>query len=282
MQIANWQDYLADKQAGEHSVSGSVKILKDLYSPQLDNQRDILVYLPAAYATGDTHYPVIYMHDGQNLFDAQTSFAGEWQVDETLLRLEMEGIAAIIVGINNIGPERLNEYSPFQHPRLGGGKGDAYLDFIVQTVKPLIDAEFRTRPEREHTGIMGSSMGGLISLYGFFSQRETFGFVGVMSPSLWFASRAIFPYLRSQPFRAGKVYIDMGTAEYGMPRWQKYLPRRMFDKNCTDTRQLYADLKQKGYQSDDTIRYIEDEGAVHNESAWARRLPDALRFLLRG
>ncbi len=281
MEIATWQDYLADKSAGEHTVSGDVKIFKDLYSPQLANQRDVLVYLPADYATGAAHYPVIYMHDAQNLFDAHTSFAGEWQVDETLLALEPDGIAAIAVGLANIGPERLNEYSPFHNPRLGGGKGAAYLDFIVQTVKPLIDSQFRTRPDRDHTGLIGSSMGGLISLYGFFSQPQTFGFAGVLSPALWFADRAIFPYIQQQPYHPGRLYLDMGTAEYSTSRWQKLVPTRIYNPSCSDTRRLYADLTRKGYQPDRDIRYIEATGAGHNETAWARRLPDALRFLLR-
>lgn len=281
MEIATWQDYLADKSAGEHTISGDIKILKDLYSPQLENHRDILIYLPAAYETGAAHYPVIYMHDGQNLFDAHTSFAGEWQVDETLLALENDGIVAIVVGLPNIGPERLNEYSPFHNPRLGGGKGAAYLDFIVQTVKPLIDSQFRSLPDRAHTGILGSSMGGLISLYGFFSQPQTFGFAGVLSPALWFADRAIFPYIQRQPYHPGRLYLDMGTAEYPVKNWQKLVPARIYNPSCADTRRLYADLKHKGYQPEVTLRYVEDAGAAHNEVAWARRLPDALRFLLR-
>ena len=276
--MQEWQNY--NTLHRDHTVAGSLRVLRGVHSPQLGNERDILVYLPTAYAASDQHYPVVYMHDGQNLFDAYTSFAGEWQVDETLLQLEHEGLAAIVVGLPNTGENRLNEYSPFAQPGLGGGQGDAYLDFIVQTVKPLIDATFRTLPQREHTMLMGSSMGGLISLYGFFRHPDIFGRAGVMSPALWFARKAIFPYVRQQPHRPGKIYLDMGTAEYPMRGWRMFVPRRIANPSCVDSRDMRDLLVRLGYREGDSLRYVEDEGAIHNESAWARRLPDALRFLL--
>ena len=123
-------------------------------------------------------------------FDNATSYAGEWGVDETMQLLSHEeGLEAIIIALPNMGVERVDEYSPFVMPRLGGGRGYDYMRFLVETVKPLVDATFRTMPEREHTGIMGSSLGGLISLYGYFSHIDTFGFSGVMSPSLWFVPK---------------------------------------------------------------------------------------------
>jgi predicted alpha/beta superfamily hydrolase len=273
-----WHDY-QDIQT-EHTVSGTLKVLPDFESPQLHNRRTILVYLPNNYAISDKQYPVLYMHDGQNLFDAHSSFAGEWQVDETMQRLESEGIEAIIVGIANQDQERLDEYSPFRDPRHGGGKGERYLDFIADTLKPRIDADFRTLPERAHTGIMGSSMGALISLYGYFYRPETFGFAGAMSPALWFARGAIFPYLLRQSYIPGKIYLDAGTAESAR-RFSRFLPRHISQPVVSDARRAADILLRLGYQSPNEARYVEADGAVHHESAWAHRLPDVLRFLLK-
>lgn len=273
MSSPNWLDYREWKI--EHTVSGTVMVLPEVWSPQLENQRELLVYLPASHHKSSRRYPVIYMHDGQNLFDALTSFAGEWYVDETMMDLEQEGLEAIIVGIPNMGENRLNEYSPFKQGRMGGGRGDPYLDFIVQTVKPLIDASFFTLPEREHTGILGSSMGGLISLYGFFNRPQIFGMAGAMSPAFWFGQRAIFPYVKNAPYAPGKIYLDAGTQEaHG-----RQLISRKYTWSVADAAKEMRDLLvSKGYG--ESVLYVEEEGAPHHESAWARRLPDALRWLL--
>lgn len=273
----NWQDY-PDIQT-EHTVIGTLKALPDFESPQLGNRRTLLVYLPNSYATSDRHYPVVYMHDGQNLFDARTSFAGEWQVDETMQRLEGDGIEAIIVGIPNMGRARMDEYSPFRDNRHGGGKGERYLDFIADTLKPRIDADFRTLPDRAHTGIMGSSMGALISLYGYFYRADTFGFAGAMSPAFWFGGGAIFPYLLQQSYIPGKIYLDAGTAEVAR-RFARILPRHLSQPVVSDARRAADILLRLGYSAPSEVRYVQDDGAAHNETAWARRLPDALRFLL--
>jgi predicted alpha/beta superfamily hydrolase len=271
----DWQDYPAQ----QHTISGTVKVLADLPSPQLGNRRDLLVYLPRSYAVSDRHYPVLYMHDGQNLFDVYTSFAGEWQVDETMQQLEREGIEWIVVGIPNAGEDRLAEYSPFPDLKHGGGRGDLYLDFVVDTIKARIDADFRTLPGREHTGIMGSSMGGLISLYGFFSRPDVFGCAGVMSPAFWYGGRAIFPYILKQSYVPGKIYLDAGTAEVSRP-FSRWLPKHIGQPVCADARRMYDILRRLGYQERAELSYIEEAGALHNEAAWARRLPAALRFLL--
>ena len=245
---------------------GNVRVLAGVYSPELGNTRDVQVYLPPSYANSGRHYPVVYMHDGQNLFDVSTSFAGEWRVDETFERIGREGVEAIVVAIPNMGPQRLEEYSPFHDPRRGGGRGDAYLDFIVRTLKPAVDARFRTRAERTHTGIIGSSMGGLISLYGFFRHPEVFGFAGSMSPSLWFADRAIFRDVASRQGWAGKVYLDIGTGE---GRAQ-----------IRNTRLMARLLRQTAARPRLSVMYVEDKGAHHNESAWSGRFERAVRFLL--
>ena len=205
MNITNsWHAYAAHPWG--HTVVGDVRTLDSIYSPELRNQRKLYVYLPPSYAQSDRHYPVIYMQDGQNLFDQALSYAGEWQVDETMEALSREGIEAIVVGVPNAGVRRIDEYSPFKDQRLRkGGRGDWYVAFLANTVKPLIDRDFRTLPEREHTGVLGSSMGGLISLYALFCRPEVFGFAGAMSPSLWFAHEAIFPYVQQADARPGRI-----------------------------------------------------------------------------
>ena len=153
--MSEWRDYSRWDQAasGFRAASGRLLFYDGVHSPQLANERHILVHLPADYETARRHYPVIYMHDGQNLFDPHTSYAGEWGVDDALALLGGDGLAAIVVGIPNMGERRIGEYSPFADPRHGGGDGAAYLDFIATTLKPLIDRAFRTFPDRHHTGI---------------------------------------------------------------------------------------------------------------------------------
>lgn len=265
-----WKNYLELRAA--HTVTGELRVLEQLYSPQLDNSRDILVHLPPSYHTSALRqYPVLYMHDGQNLFDDVTSFSGEWHVDETMHSLAAEGKEAIIVGLPNLGDQRIHEYNPFDHPRFGAGRGDAYLAFITETVKPIIDRDFRTLPDRMHTGIAGSSMGGLISLYGYFRCPQVFGLLGCFSPSLWVGGGQLIDYLVRQPFYGGRIYLDMGGREFS-ERWSAYVYQA--------TRQLRDLLAQKGYRLGDNLKYVEDDEAAHNEAAWAHRLPDALRFLL--
>src|SRR5256884_168296 len=153
-----------------HARKGRLVVLPSVPSPELDNRRDLYIYVPAAPARGDSRYPVIYMQDGQNLFDPALSFAGTWGVDEALSWTSRRGLDAIVVGIPNMRDARIAEYDPFM------GTGDRYLDFVTHTVKPIVDAQFPTLPDRRHTGIAGSSMGGLISLYAFFRYSESFGF----------------------------------------------------------------------------------------------------------
>lgn len=254
-----WLDYKAQERY--HTVVGEMRLLRDVWSPQLQNNRDVLVLLPPSYHQQiDRRYPVIYMHDGQNLFDRATGYAGqEWEVDETLQNLSSEGIEAIVVGLPNTGAARITEYNPFHHIR--GGRGEDYLNFIADTVKPVIDRDFRTQSDHDHTGIMGSSMGGLISIYGYFYRSDVFGFAGAMSPSVWFGGNTLYDYIYNRPFNPGKIYLDNGTRE-------------------NSARKLNMVLVDRGYRPDETLRYVVEKDGEHNEQAWARRLPDALRFLL--
>lgn len=264
--LAGWRDYAMTAEEG-HTVVGTVKVLAGVESPQLGNRRDLLVYLPPSYARGDRRYPVIYMHDGQNLFDRATSFGEAWEVDQTLEDASQQGLEAIVVAIPNLGEHRLDEYSPWPDPgHKQGGKGDAYADFIVQTVKPVIDRDFRTRPEREATGIAGSSMGGLISLYTFFRNPETFGFTGVMSAAFWFGAHRIYKYVEERPFAGGRVYLDVGTSEG--------------PQEVADVRRMKTLLEAKGYRTGRDLLFFVEMGGQHNEKAWQRRLRKALHFLL--
>lgn len=261
LKVAEWQDYRLWRGGGYNTVVGELVVLPAVFSPQLHNTRDLLALLPPSYHHDlNKRYPVIYMHDGQNLFDRATGFAGhEWEVDETMLKLAREGLEAIIIGIPNT-PERFREYNPMPHD--WGGYGDTYLSFIIDTIKPLVDGAFRTLPDRQHTGLMGSSMGGLISLYGFFQRSDTFGLAGVMSPSLWVGAGAIYHYVEQRPFVDGKIYLDNGTREQS-------------------ARKMNTTLIGKGYTAGTNLMYVAEPDGEHNEAAWSRRLPDALRFLLK-
>lgn len=264
-----WRNF---KSGQPHTVVGTLLVSEPLASAQLGNARELFVWLPNGYEREpQKRYPVLYMHDGNNLFDAYTSFAGEWRVDETLTVLEDEGIEAIVVGIPN-NEQRMSEYSPFADARLklAAGRAEDYLQWIVNDVKPLIDGAFRTRPERDHTGIVGSSMGGLVSLYGFLRHPQTFGVVGALSPSHWFGHGQMLKMVTETPFVGGRVYLDIGGRE-----------GRFGARYMQGVRRLADAFLQKGYVEGETLCYIEDAQGKHNEEAWARRLPHALRFLLK-
>ena len=249
--------------AGDRSLR---RVLPGVRSPQRGTERDLDVFLPPSYRRGKSRYPVIYMQDGQNLADPHRAFAGTWELERAIRTLAERDIEAIVVGIPNMGGARINEYTPFVDAKAGGGDGDAYLAFVERTIKPLIDRRFRTRPEREATGIFGSSLGGLISLYAFFRAPETFGFAGTMSPSLWFAGRAMVSYVERDGNPPGRLYVDVGTEEGA--------------GTIRDARELVAILHAKGF-GDDRLRFVIDEGGRHEEGHWARRLVPALEFLLR-
>jgi predicted alpha/beta superfamily hydrolase len=248
------------------NVVGNIRRLAGVESPELGNRRDVFVYLPPSYASSARHYPVLYMQDGQNLFDHAISFAGEWHVDETMERVAPEGIEAIVVGVPNMGTERALEYGPFRDDRVGGGRGDAYLAFLTNTLRPLVDSQFRTRREAECTGIMGSSMGGLISLYAFLVRPDVFGFAGVMSASLWFGRGSIFGVAASVGHWPGRLYLDTGTGEGRNQVRQTREMARLLRRQCRHPRRQ--------------LRYIEDRGAGHNEAAWSARFERAIRWLL--
>jgi predicted alpha/beta superfamily hydrolase len=190
--------------AATHVATFSIEV------PQLKTTRVIWVYLPINYATTTKKYPVIYMHDGQNLFDAKTSYAGEWNIDETLDSIKAQ---VIVIGIENGRDKRIEELTPFKNEKYGGGNADAYLDFIVTTLKPKIDATYRTKSNAHNTCIMGSSLGGLASFYAAIKYPNIFGKVGCFSPSFWFGRNEMKNLLANTKNFNTKVYFLCGDNE---------------------------------------------------------------------
>jgi predicted alpha/beta superfamily hydrolase len=254
-----------------HSLNATLHRLEQFRSAFLPTDRDVLVWLPPGYAVElDRRYPVLYMHDGQNLFDPDTAFQpGEhWRVGESAAELIAAGQLEplIIVGIDNTGEERIHEYTPTKDARLGGGLADEYGRLLIEELKPLIDRTYRTRPEAAHTGLAGSSLGGLVTLHLGFSHPGVFGHLAALSPSVWWDRRTILTTVRqARPKPALRLWVDMGTAE----------GRRGLD----DARLLKAALVGAGYVEGADLHYAEYEGATHSESAWAQRVGPMLTWL---
>ena len=179
-------------------------------SKQLGYAKKIWIYLPKNYELTKKKYPVIYMHDAQNLFDATTSFVGEWNVDEKLDSLNAQ---VIIVGIEHGNEKRMEELTPYKNAKYGGGNADNYLDFIVKTLKPEIDKKYRTKTNTRNTGIMGSSLGGLVSYYAILKYPEVFGKAGVFSPAFWFNRKEIIALTEKTLKLKTKIYFLCGDNE---------------------------------------------------------------------
>jgi predicted alpha/beta superfamily hydrolase len=275
--ITAFAGQLASAQERKPSRTGTFQMHARFASKFLAQERDILVYLPPGYET-DTkrRYPVLYMHDGQNLFDGATSFipGQEWRVDETAQRLISEQTITplIIVGIYHTGVHRLKEYTPTPTQRFPeAGKADAYGRMLVEELKPFIDRAYRTRKGAQDTGLCGSSLGGLVSLYLGLKYPDVFGKLALVSPSLWWDNRLMLKQVQAIQRRPRlRIWLDMGTRE-GSPIDAA--------ENIADARALRDALLQKGWQSEKDLTYLEAEGAQHNEAAWAARIEPILRFL---
>ena len=178
-------------------------------APQLDTVKKIYVYLPLNYETSNKKYPVIYMHDAQNLFDEKTSYVGEWKIDETLDSLKAN---VIVIGIEHGNQKRLDELTPYKNEKYGGGKADLYLDFIVSELKPYVDKNYRTKSNKRNTAIMGSSLGGLVSFYAGLKYPKVFGKVGCFSPSFWYSDE-IYKLTENKKKINTKIYFMCGSDE---------------------------------------------------------------------
>ena len=267
--------------AGKAGLPGSLKVAPGFKSPQLGNRRDVLVWLPPGHEKLGP-LPVLYMQDGQNLFDPATSFAGHWAVAETMATLARQGLPAIAVGIPNAGTRRVLEYSPFVDSRYGGGLGEFYLQFLADTLKPQVDASFRTRPEPAATGLVGSSLGGVIALYGIARRPDVFGLCAALSPSCWFARQALNRHLTHLRRAEGRFYLDVGLAERGRARRRDARQNAGSKRYSNAVERVAKKLSKKGLAAGSDLLFVVDPRGEHNEYYWRRRLPLALKFLLAG
>jgi predicted alpha/beta superfamily hydrolase len=254
------------------TLTGKFNLHHHFASRFLANERELIIYLPPGYdRDSQTRYPVLYFHDGQNLFDGATSYlAGqEWQLDETAERLIQQQVLPplIIVGINNAGAERINEYTPSLDARFNkGGKADLYGRFLVEEVKPFIDQHYRTLPDAAHTGLGGSSLGGLVSLYLGLKYPTVFQRLAIVSPSVWWDNQIIVQLVAQLPQKLNsRIWLDIGTNE-GVDA-------------VPNTRLLRDKLLGKGWQEGQDLQYYEAPLAPHNEAAWAARTDRILTFL---
>ena len=237
-----------------------------------DKPRTIRVWLPPDYESAkDRRYPVLYMHDGQNLFDAATAGFGEWQVDEAFIHLlsERKVEPAIVVGVDNGGNDRIAEMT-FVKDHDRGGNAMPYEAFIVHTVKPFIDETYRTKPDRDHTLMGGSSLGALVSLEIARHNPMTFGKLLVVSPSLWWANEQLTRELAVDASALGgmKIWIDIGRKEIPDPKASLAL--------VGTAQRLDLVLSAANV----THQLVIDDQGEHNEKSWARRFPDAMAYLL--
>ena len=245
------------------------------HSEFLTFDRDVVVFLPPGYQKSVRRHPVLYLHDGQNLFEPETAFVkGEhWRVAETAMALIEAGQIEplIIVGIYNTGRQRINEYTHTFDRRRGGGDADAYARFILEELKPFVDSTYRTLTDRSHTSLGGSSLGGLVTLYIGLKHPEAFSALAVMSPSVWWDRRSILREVRRALPPRARIWLDMGTRESRGDA----SARRVVE----DARLLRVGLVKAGWQEDVDLHYEEIEGGTHSERAWGDRFGRVMEWL---
>lgn len=258
--IAGWKDNFPDKVI-KHSASNNVKIIDTaFYIPQLKRKRRVWVYLPENYK--QYSYPVLYMQDGQNVFDDATAYAGEWGVDEFLDSAILK--SCIVVAIDNGGDKRLNEYCPYDMAKFGKGEGGQYVDFLVKTLKPYIDKKYRTLKDSKHTFIAGSSMGGLISMYAILKYPKVFGGAGVFSPAFWVGPQIFDDIIKKGTNVKGKIYFYAGKQE-----GETMVPDM-----------LKAFERMVSVSKSKMTTVIRDDGK-HNEPTWRKEFPLFYEWILK-
>ncbi|WP_372768281.1 alpha/beta hydrolase [Lutibacter sp.] len=257
------QNTVEKKSTASENVS---VIQKEFVIPNLNEiSHKVWIYLPPNYHNSTKKYPVIYMHDAQNLFDAATSYAGEWEVDEALNKLfKKTGKGFIIVGIENTGEERINEYTPWKNKKYGGGKGNIYMDFIANTLKSYIDSNYRTKTKQKHTGLIGSSLGGLISYYGGLQYPNTFGKIGALSTSFWFSEKVEDFTKEKGNLKNVKLFLLVGGKEG--------------DDTDKDTKKMEKLLLKTGFKPLNLKTKINPEGK-HNEAFWRSEFLEVITWL---
>lgn len=257
--IAAWKDQVS-LEPMRSTASSNVSVMDTAFDmPELGAKRRVWIYLPADYQSGNKHYPVLYMHDGQNLFDASTGYAGEWGVDECLDSIKN---SCIVVGVDHGGNDRMLEYNIYQSS-FGKPKGEAYLRFLVNTLKPFIDKNYRTLKEARNTFIAGSSMGGLISYFAVMKYPHVFGKAGVFSPSFWICKKTLLKEIESRKSKMPvKIFFIAGDNE----------SPSMVD----DMKEIIAATKKKGADCATTVI----EKGTHSERSWRTQLPSFFNWLL--
>lgn len=261
--IAGWEDFV-----GTTTVTPHVKVLdSNFYMPQLNRTRRIWVVLPSDYFETTISYPVLYLHDGQNLFNAGTSFSGEWSVDESIINEVTSPCAKVIImGIDNGGANRLNEYAPWANSQYNaGGQGDEYAAFVVETLKPFVDSYFRTLPDRINTGVGGSSLGALISAYMLFTYPEVFSKAALFSSAYWFNPEIYSLAENHEVYPDTRIYHVCGTNEGN-------------GSVLEDQNDMINSLNQVGYDSGqlEDLDWIDGQ---HSEWFWDREFPAAADWL---
>ena len=253
-----------------HTLTGDIRTHEDFHSRYLEYDRTVVVYLPPAYdqATAD-RYPVLYLHDGQNVFDQATSFGEEWHVDETAQELILAGRIdpIIVVGIYNTGDHRIDEYTPTAGAKDGkGGGADNYGRMLVEELKPFIDETYKTFPGAANTAIGGSSLGGLLTMHLGLKYPTAFGKLAVLSPSVWWDDRVILTEVEAISGKLPqRIWLDAGMREG--------------EKTIADARLLRDALVAKGWTLGEDLAYLEAEDGEHNEKSWAARVAPVLEFL---
>lgn len=263
--VQNWRNQIPTQEK-PHTLSPQVQVMDTAFSLKaMGVKRRVWLYLPKDYATSGKQYPVLYMHDGQNVFDAYTAAYGEWGVDEMLDSLEEKGGKnCIVVAIDHGGATRLTDYNPYNNFMYGKGKGRLYVKSIVEDVKPYIDAHYRTLPDAANTWVAGSSMGGLISMWAVMQYPNVFGAAGILSPAFWMA-----PALKND---AGKML-------------RQYKGRLLFYAGGLEGRTMIPEMDSvisriRLNSKADITRRIENQ-AGHNETSWKAVFPQFLEMLLQ-
>lgn len=260
IEIDGWEEFPTPHTA----QTNTIVLTSSFFMPELDRYRRIWMVLPSNYYLTNDSYPVIYMHDAQNLFSEGNSFVREWEVDESMLELEQTCLEAIVVGIDNGAELRIDEYAPWNNDQYGGGEGQTYIEFLVNTLKPFIDNEFRTIPDADHTGIFGSSLGALISCYAAKLYPEVFGKVGLFSPAFWF-NPEIFDFVENAGVSENqRFYLIAGSNESAsmVPLME----------------QMANTLTGQGHPAEHIFHTDHSDGA-HSEWYWAREFPTAIEWL---
>ena len=248
-----------------HTAGPTVRqFVPPLRMPKLGSARKLRVYLPPDYTKGAQRYPVLYMFDGQNLFDEATSYAGEWGVDETLDALAREGFPAIVIGTDHGGEQRFNELIPYWNVRFLPNEGALFIDDVVHAIKPFVDANYRTLPDRDHTAVVGSSLGGLSADYAIHRYPDVFGKAGVFSPSYWVSDEPFAIARRTALLAGSRVYLYTGGREGA--------------ESVSQLETMASILRAHSHGDDSVTMHVMPE-AEHNEAAWRAEFPRAVRWL---